>query len=481
MTDLAWAADPVVTDDGSPWDLLVVGGGTAGLVAAQTAAGFGARVLLVERHLTGGDCLWTGCVPSKSLLAAAHAAASARAASGLGVHVGEVEVDFAAVMRHVHDAISAIAPVDSPGRLREQGVRVARGDLRLTGPHSAEVEGAPVRFDQALLATGSAPIVPDLPGLPADHTSTSDTIWRLDALPERLLVVGGGPIGCELGQAFARLGSQVTLAESDARLVPRETTDAAELVRRALVDDGVDVRLDADASDVLAEGHFDHVLVAVGRRPRTAGIGLQAAGVEVDGHGYVVVDDHLRTTHPHVWAAGDVTGHPPFTHVAGVHGSLAASNAVLGLRRSVQPERVPRVTYTQPEVAAYGVSPDDARSDPGLTVRRTEHTEVDRAIAEGRTGGHSELVLDGKGRVVGASIVGPHAGEMLAEAVLAGQAGLRARTIAGAMHAYPTWADGVWKGALAQGRAELEAPAVAALTRTAAGLRRRWVRRTSRS
>ncbi|MGA8258054.1 MAG: FAD-dependent oxidoreductase [Nocardioides sp.] len=490
-TGPTWASDPLARNDGRPWDLLIVGGGTAGLVAAQTAAGFGARVLLVERERTGGDCLWTGCVPSKSLLAAAHVAAEARNGERLGVSVGSVSVDFDAVMAHVHDAIATIAPIDSPEHLREAGVSVAQATVRFTGRGRADVDGTEVRFDQALLATGSAPVVPDLPGLRDCDPLTSDTVWDLSELPSRLLVLGGGPIGCELGQALARLGSRVTVVEAGDRLLSRETAAASAAVLRSLEHDGVDVRVGVslERAEPYSGGliaHLDNgdhveadrVLVAVGRRPRTADLGLELLGVDLDDRGFVTVDARLRTSNPRVWAAGDLTGHPPFTHVAGVHGSLAASNAVLGLRRAVAPDLVPRVTYTQPEVAAFGLSPDDAPDDH--LVRTIEHTEVDRAVAEASTDGHSSLVFDGKGRVVGASIVGPRAGEMLAEAMLAGQGGERARTIAGAMHAYPAWSDGVWKAALAQARTDLDGPVVSRLTRTLARVRRGWVRRTGR-
>ncbi|WP_372729856.1 NAD(P)/FAD-dependent oxidoreductase [Nocardioides sp.] len=489
QTPAHWTSDPLTPPDARAWDLLIIGGGTAGLVAAHTAAGFGASVLLVEREHTGGDCLWTGCVPSKSLLAAAHVAAEARAASRLGVHVGELRVDFGAVMEHVRSAITTIAPVDSPEALRRAGARVAQGEVVLTGPSTAEVDGTAVHFRQALLATGSEPIVPGIPGLTEVDPLTSDSVWGLTELPASLLVLGGGAIGCELGQGFARLGSRVTVVEAEARLLGRESRAASAALANAFAADGIDVRTGvavtgvsttddgtrrvelADGSSVLVE----QVLVAIGRRPRTRHLGLTAAGVEVTDSGHVRVDERLRTTSPRIWAAGDLTSHPPFTHTAGSHGSLAASNAVLGLRRTVRPDLVPRVTYTQPEVAAFGPDVDDP--GPGRTVRRIPHTEVDRAVAEGRTDGYSALVLDAKGRVIGASIVGPRAGESLAEAVLAGHEAIRARGLAGSMHAYPTWSDGVWKAGLAQGRADLASPVVQRVTRGLAALRRQWTGR----
>lgn len=483
------ADDDLSAPDGDTWDLLVIGGGTAGIVAAKTAAGFGASVLLVERDRTGGDCLWTGCVPSKALLAAAHAAADARAAARLGVHVDGVRVDFAQVMAHVRHAITTIEPEDAPSALRAAGARVVHGTARLSGPHTAVVDGTTITFRQALLATGSAPSMPDIPGLGGSDPLTSDTIWQLDHLPERLLVLGGGSIGCELGQAFSRLGAKVTIAESAATILPGEDPQAGTLLRAALADDGVDVRTGArvtaverDPSGTLTVAiststvEVDTILVAVGRRPRTADLSLEQAGVDVDERGYVVVNDRLQTSNPRIWAAGDLTGYPQFTHTAGVHASTAASNAILGLRRTVDTATIPRVTFTQPEVASFGVSPQQAAA-AGLTVRDIGHEHVDRAIAEDLTRGITRLVLDRKGRVVGACIVGPRAGESLAELVLSARHGLRARDLAAAMHAYPTYGDGAWKAAIAQVQGGLTSPTVARATGVLGSIRRRWVSR----
>ncbi len=475
--------------DGTAWDLLVVGGGTAGIVAAKTAAGFGASVLLVERDRTGGDCLWTGCVPSKALLSAAHATADARAAARLGVHVDGVRVDFSQVMQHVRLAITAIEPEDSPAALRAAGARVVHGTARLSGLDTASVDGTTVRFRQALLAIGSAPLLPDIPGLAQARPLTSDTVWELTALPQRLLVLGGGSIGCELGQAFARLGSQVTIVESAPTLLPAEDPTAATMLLAAFVADGIAVHnggavtsvrggCGADVIVTFSNGtlRVDAVLVAVGRRPRTSDLDLEHANVNIDERGYVVVTDRLQTSNPRIWAAGDLTGHPQFTHTAGVHASTAASNAVLGLRRTVDTATIPRVTFTQPEIAAFGVRPDRAAAS-GLTVREVHHDHVDRAIAEDNTRGTTRLVTDHRGRLVGASIVGPRAGESLAELVLAARHGLRARDLAAAMHAYPTYSDGIWKAAIADVQHGLTRPAAAAVTRTLSAIRRRRVSR----
>jgi pyruvate/2-oxoglutarate dehydrogenase complex dihydrolipoamide dehydrogenase (E3) component len=381
-----------------------------------------------------------------------------RSAARLGVHVDGVRVDFAGVMAHVKGAMATIEPVDSAAALAEAGVAVRSGSARFTGPDAVEVDGERIAFRHALIATGSDPAVPPVPGL--DGALTSDTVWDLTELPRRLVVLGGGTIGCELGQAFARLGSTVTIVEMAQRLLPNEDAGAAAVVTDALRADGVTVRTGSrvEAADggsvVLAGGERvegDALLVALGRRPDTRGLDPAAAGVELTERGHVVVDAALRTTNPRVVAAGDVTGHPQFTHVAGVHGALAASNAVLGLRRKVDLRAIPKVTYTAPEVASVGAA-------EGRTVRVHDNAEVDRAIADGTTAGFTKLVLDRRGRLVGATVVGPRAGEVLAELTLAVRKRLPATTVAGTIHPYPTYGDAAWNAALGQTRAQLSGP-----------------------
>ena len=477
-------------DAADPWDLLVLGGGTAGIVGAKTAASLGARVLLVERDRTGGDCLWTGCVPSKSLLAAASAAADARAAPRLGVRVAAVDVDFAAVMEHVHAAIAAIEPDDSPQALKDAGVAVVTGTAAFTDSDCGQIDGRPVAFRAALLATGAAPVIPPIPGLTgADHL-TSDTVWSLAELPGRLVVLGGGPVGCELGQAFARLGAQVTLVDTAGRLLSREDPDASATVADALRRDGVRLCLGRQATSVHADGTggelrlddgatlpYDRLLVAVGRRARTDHLGCAAAGIDLTSDGTVIVDEQLRTTNPRIWAAGDVTGPPLFTHTAGVRGSLAATNAVLGLRRRVDPV-VPRVTYTSPEVAAVGVGTAEPLP-AGLRVLRWEHRHADRAVTEGHTDGFTALVVDRRGRILGATVVGPRAGETLGELTLAVRHGLTTRDLAGTTHPYPTYNDAAWNSALADAGARLRRPPARPVLRAAARLHRAWLARTA--
>lgn len=494
MTGLEqWSSDDVMRPDRQPWDLLVIGGGTAGLVAAQTAARLGASVLMIERERTGGDCLWTGCVPSKALLAAAHAAADARDAARYGVRVGEVQIDFAAVMLHVHHAIAAIEHKDTPVQVRGTGARVAQGEAVFTGEDRIEftpVQSAgsqTVRFRHCVIATGSTPSMPPIPGLSEVGALTSETIWGLTELPARLLVIGGGSIGCELGQAFARLGSQVSLVESASRLLGPEDEHSAKFVHDALLRDGVRVLTGANLARFESSDHsggrahlgdgskveFDVVLVATGRTPRTMGLGVASAGVDLDARGHVQVDRHLRTSNPRIYAAGDVTPNPKFTHVAGVHGSLAGSNAVLGLLRSIDTAAPPRVTFTQPELAAFGVKPSEAAEDDSMTVHMITHDEVDRAVAEQRTDGLTQVVLDKNGKIVGASIVSPRAGESLAELLLAAKGGLTAQDVAGAIHPYPTFSDGVWDAAIAHLRGKLDSVAVKRATGLLAAIQRR--------
>ncbi|UTT61879.1 dihydrolipoyl dehydrogenase family protein [Microcella humidisoli] len=477
-------------------DLLVIGGGTAGLVAAKTAARFGTSTLLVEAHRMGGDCLWTGCVPSKSLIAAADTAARARSGAQLGVHADDVRVDFAAVMRHVHAAIHEIEPADSAEVVEATGARVIMGRARFTSARTAVIEPVDgtatvaVRFRQAIIATGSAPEVPALPGIDGVEVLTSDDVWQLTEQPERLAVLGAGAIGSELSQAFARLGTHVTLVQRNARVLPKEDPDASTLVAAALTRDGVDVRVGTTVERVeagtdgrsgtlhLSDGTavaFDRVLVALGRRPRIEGLGLEATGVRLDDRGYVAVDTSLRTSDRRIWSAGDVSGLPQFTHIAGVNGSLAATNAALGLRRRVDADAVPRVTFTHPEVAAVGLAPADAAA-AGCAVREVLHEHTDRAIAEDEMAGFTRIVVDTKGRVRGAVIVGPRAGESIGEAALAVRQGITTSAIASTTHPYPTYSDAFWNAAIADVRVRLERGAVARAIRMLA----RWRRFTTR-
>jgi len=474
-------------------EFLVIGGGTAGLVGAKTAAGLGANVVLVERDRPGGDCLWTGCIPSKSLIAAASAAAQARRASSIGVHVDGVRVDFGEVMAHVHRAIRTIEPTDSFAALRASGIDVIAGDATFASHDTVRVGGELIRFRQALIATGAAPALPDIRGLSGVAALTSDNVWELAERPDRLVVVGGGPIGCELGQAFARLGSRVTIVTRGSRLLSREDPEAAECIRVAMATDGVDVMTGATVVRAESAGPagagagtlwledgrdlpFDAVLVATGRAPRTPGLNLEAAGVATDARGRIVVDGHLRTANPNVWAAGDVTGVSHHTHTAGVHGSLAASNAVLGVRRTAGVAAVPCVTFTSPELAAVGASTDPAQTAPGSRLLTWHHAELDRAITGAETNGLTRLVVAGDGTIAGATVVGPRAGETLGELSVAVRRGLRPRDLVSVIHAYPTYNDAVWNVAIADLRHDHSTGATGHAIQLLHVLRRVWLR-----
>jgi pyruvate/2-oxoglutarate dehydrogenase complex dihydrolipoamide dehydrogenase (E3) component len=470
------------------YDLVVLGGGTAGLTAAVGAASQGARTLLLERDRTGGDCLWTGCVPSKALLAVAARAQAVRTGGSLGVHGGGVTVDFAAVMSHVKRAVATIAPHDSPERLRREGVEVVRGTGTFTGPDRVEVAGRSVRFRNAMIATGASPLVPSIPGLREAEPLTSDTLWDLIELPRRLVVLGGGPIGAELGQAFARLGTRVTIVEMADGLLPREEPGAQELVAAALVADGVDVRVGTTAVRVHQDGGsarlvaerggqeetigYDELLVAVGRRPNVEAIGLEAAGVDLDARGAVAVDARLRTSNPRIYAGGDVTMLLPFTHTASAHGATVVKNALFGLRRPVDHERIPWVTFTSPEVARVGLSVAEAddRFGARARIRTAHHEHLDRAVTGGEIDGFATLVGDPKGRIVGATVVGPRAGETIGEVVAWMANGAKLSTIVRTTHAYPTWNEDLAAASLQDLQASLAH--VRPLTRMLLWLRR---------
>ncbi|MPZ83205.1 MAG: FAD-dependent oxidoreductase [Actinophytocola sp.] len=472
------------------YDLAIVGGGTAGIIAATTAGRLGARVVLVERDRTGGDCLWTGCVPSKSLIAAAHAAHGMRTAGRFGITPVEPQVDFSAVMAHVQAAIKRIEPVDSPAALTDAGAEVIGGTAIFTGPDELRVDGRSLLFRHALIATGSTPALPPVPGLAEAEPLTSDTTWDLAELPARLAVLGGGPIGCELGQAFARLGADVTIIEATERLIPKEEPHAAIALSAALSAEGIDVLTSTTVTKATRQakgvrldlaGHngsrvidVDRVLVATGRRPRTDGLGLAEAGVRLDERGYVVTDAKLRTGNRRIYAAGDVTGTLPFTHVAGMHGSIAATNALLAPVRRIDHERIPWVTFTDPEIAHVGLTEDQARQRYGdeVRIRLLRHEHVDRAITEGDTDGSTHIVLDAKGLVLGATIVAPRAGEMIAELTALLARGGRLRDLASVVHPYPAWSDGVWNAAVAEANDALRSPAMRRLTGALLRLRR---------
>ena len=445
-------------------NLVVIGAGSAGLVAAYIAAALKAKVTLIERARMGGDCLNTGCVPSKALIRSARLLADIARSADLGVPGAHAEVDFAAVMERVQRVIGEVAPHDSVARYRELGVDVVHGDARITTPWEVEIaldDGSMQRTStrSIIVATGAEPVVPDIAGIETSGYFTSETIWSLRALPARLVVLGGGPIGAELAQAFSRLGSKVTIVESGAQLLSREDDDVGALLARLFAADGIDLRLGHQAvrfesiggeRQLVAEHGgrevrlpFDAVLVAVGRRARMKGFGLEALGIDCDKT--VEADDFLRTSLPNIYVAGDVAGPWQFTHTAAYQAWYAAVNALFdpfwSLRISARV--IPAATFTEPEVARVGLNEREAKEhNIEYEVTRYALADLDRAIADSATEGFVKLLTPpGKDKILGVTIVGADAGNLIAEYVLAMKHGLGLGKVLGTIHIYPTMAE----------------------------------------
>lgn len=457
-------------------NLVVIGGGSAGLVAAYIAAALRARVTLVEKGRMGGDCLNTGCVPSKALLRAARLAAEIRGAGEYGLRVAPPEVDFAAVMERVQRVVRAVAPHDSVERYTALGVECLRGTAKITSPWTVQIDGGRTLTTRAIvIAAGARPLVPPLPGLERTEVLTSDNVWELRALPRRLLVLGGGPVGCELAQAFARLGSQVTLVEMQERLLPREDPDASELLARRFAEEGIALHtghraLRVEAGPVLvcqAVGGerrlaFDRLLCALGRAPSTAGYGLEELGIPASAARTVQTNEFLQTVYPNIYACGDVAGPWQFTHTASHQAWYAAVNALFApwRRLRVDASVIPWATFTDPEVARVGLNESEAAAR-GVACETTVYrlADLDRAIAEGRTEGVVKvLTAPGSDRVLGATIVGERAGELIAEFVAAMKHRIGLKRILGTIHVYPTFTEankqaaGAWRRARAPQR-----------------------------
>ena len=440
-------------------NLVVLGAGSAGLVSALIAATVKAKVTLIERHRMGGDCLNTGCVPSKSLLRSAKMLSYVARAREFGLKNAHAEFDFADVMERVQGVIRAIEPNDSVERYSGLGVDCIMGDATITSPYTVAVNGSEIATRNIVIATGGTPFVPPIPGLADAPCYTSDTIWNLRALPDRFVVLGGGPIGSELAQAFCRFGAAVTQVEQAPRLLMREDADVGETLRGQFVDDGVRLltghralRVESDGSDhalVCADEHgnevsapFDALLVAVGRQPNTEGLGLDAVGVATDERGGVEVDEFLRTSVPTIYACGDVIGPYQFTHTASHEAWYASVNSLFGLfkRFKVDYSVVPWTTFTDPEVARVGLNEQDAELQ-GIDVEVTRYNfdELDRALADGEGRGFIKVLTPpGKDRILGATIVGHHAGDLLSEFITAMKWGLGLKKIMSTIHVYPT-------------------------------------------
>jgi pyruvate/2-oxoglutarate dehydrogenase complex dihydrolipoamide dehydrogenase (E3) component len=446
------------------YHLVVIGGGTAGLVSAAGAAGLGAKVALIESHLMGGDCLNFGCVPSKAVIRAARAWHDARHGSRFGAPVAEGEGDFAAVMERMRKLRADISKHDSAERFRGLGVDVYLGEGRFVAEDAIEVGGQRLDFRRAVVATGGKPFVPPIPGLQELQPLTNESIFSLTECPRRLVVIGAGPIGCELAQSFARLGSEVHLIDMAPQILPREDDDAAKVVQAALEREGVVlhlgakvekaekgggklVHLDRDGRKTLVEG--DEILVAVGRKPNVDGLGLEAAGIDHDRRG-VTVDDHLRTTNKRVFACGDVASAFQFTHTADAQARIVLRNALFPLGRAKNSDLViPWCTYTSPEIAHVGLYAGEAEEKGyGVETITIPLADCDRAILDGETEGFLRIHLKkGSDRILGATFVAEHAGESISELTLAITAEIGLEKLASTIHPYPTQAEAIKKAA----------------------------------
>jgi pyruvate/2-oxoglutarate dehydrogenase complex dihydrolipoamide dehydrogenase (E3) component len=461
------------------YNMVVIGAGTAGLIIAAGAAGLGAKVALIERELMGGDCLNAGCVPSKALLRSARAAAEARRASAFGATAHGGAADFAAVMERMRRLRAELSAKDSAARYRAMGVDVFIGEGRFAGPDTIEVDGRKLRFARAAIATGTRAAAPPISGLEDAGYLTNETVFGLTAMPPRLIVIGGGPAGCELAQAFARLGSRVAIVEMAPSILPAEDRDAAAIVRSALAHDGVELHEGARIAGVSAKGgakivriegggqrreiEADEILAAAGRTPVVDGLNLEAAGVQYDRHAGIKVNDRLQTTNPRIYAAGDVASRYRFTHVADATARIVIRNALFLGRQRASALTIPWCTYTDPEVAHVGMSEEQARGCGARTFLQPM-AEVDRAVIDGDTEGLVKVHAAASGRILGATIVARHAGEMIAELTLAMTGGIGLETIAQTIHPYPTQSEAIRKIADAYNRARLT-PRVSALFR----------------
>ncbi|HVN29041.1 MAG TPA: mercuric reductase [Candidatus Binataceae bacterium] len=455
------------------YNMVVIGAGTAGLVTAAGAAGLGAKVALIERDMMGGDCLNFGCVPSKALIVAARVAASARDAQRFGVIVPEVRVDFPAVMARMRAIRADLAKLDSAARFKSLGVDVFRGEARFTSRDSIEVQGATLHFKRATVATGARATAPPIPGLTDAGFLTNETVFNLTELPRRMVVIGAGPLGCELAQAFHRLGAQVTLLEAMPQILTREDQDAAKIVESALIRDGIRIVVNAKIVRVEKRGAekvfslvtdagpeeiaTDEILIGAGRAPNVEGLNLEAAGIEYDRERGIKVNDYLQTANPHVYAIGDVASPYKFTHVADEQARIAIRNALFFGRAKASALIIPWCTYTDPEIAHVGMYQHEAEKK-GIRVASfvQELAEADRAVLDGETDGFAKVLVEqGSDKILGATIVASHAGDLISEVTTAMKAGLGLGAIANVIHPYPTQAAAIKKAGDAYNRTRL--------------------------
>ncbi|MGP0566785.1 MULTISPECIES: dihydrolipoyl dehydrogenase [unclassified Nitrospina] len=456
------------------YNLIVIGGGSAGLVSAYIGSVLKAKVALIEKHKMGGDCLNTGCVPSKALIRSGKILSYIQRHEKFGLKSATADFDFADIMERVQAVISKIEPHDSIERYTRLGVDCFTGEARIRSPHEVEVNGKILTTKNIIIATGARPAVPPIPGLDQVEPLTSDTLWNLRELPKRLLVAGGGPIGSELAQAFARVGSRVTQVEMLPDILSREDEEVSRIVREKFMAEGIDVRVNTRCKEVVKEGgrtfmrvetrngtediEFDRVLVAVGRAANAKGFGLEEIGVKLGPRGTVEVDDYLRTpAHKNIYACGDVAGPYQFTHTAAHQAWYCAVNALFSpfKKFKVDYRVIPWCTFTDPEVARVGLNEMEAK-EKNIPYEVTTYgiDDLDRAIADSEDHGFVKvLTVPGKDRILGVTIVGFHAGDLIAEYVLAMKHGLGLNKILGTIHIYPTMAEankfaaGVWKQA----------------------------------
>jgi pyruvate/2-oxoglutarate dehydrogenase complex dihydrolipoamide dehydrogenase (E3) component/uncharacterized membrane protein YdjX (TVP38/TMEM64 family) len=459
-------------------NLIVIGAGSAGLVSAYIAAAVKAKVTLIEKQRMGGDCLYTGCVPSKALIRSAKLLSHIRRASEFGIKRADADFDFADVMERVQRVVRTIEPHDSVERYTKLGVECISGEAKITSPYSVTVNGQTLTTRAIVIAAGARPAVPPIPGLEEIGYFTSDTLWDLRTLPARLVVLGGGPIGCELVQCFARFGSKVTQVEMLPRLLIREDAEISELIQQRFTQEGIDVRLNHRAKHILVgnggkilvcehEGKevrivFDEILVAVGRVANTAGYGLEELGISVSKSKTVETNEYLQTLYPNIYACGDVAGPFQFTHTASHQAWYAAVNALFGRFRKFKADYsvIPWATFTDPEVARVGLNEQEAK-EKSVACEVTNYCldESDRAIADGEAHGFVKvLTVPGKDKILGVTIVGEHAGDLIAEYIAAMRHGIGLNKILGTIHIYPTLAEankaaaGAWKRAHAPER-----------------------------
>jgi len=454
-------------------NLIVIGAGSAGLVSSLIAAAVNAKVTLIEKHKMGGDCLNTGCVPSKALIKSAKVASLIRRADDFGIKVTESKVDFPAVMERIQTVIKEIEPHDSVERFEGLGVECIVGNATITSPWSVEVNGNTLTTKNIIIATGAGPFIPPIKGIENIAYLTSDNLWEIREQPKKLLVLGGGPIGCELTQAFARLGSSVTQVEMASRIMAREDEDVSELITAKFINEGVDIRTRHKAKEFIIkenkkllicehEGQdvqieFDHVLVAVGRKANTSGFGLEELGVALNENKTIKVNEYLQTSISSIYACGDVAGPFQFTHTAAHQAWYASVNSLFGRFKRFKADYsvIPWATFTDPEVARVGLNEQEAnRQNIPYETSLYQLDDLDRALTEGETEGFIKvLTIPGKDKILGATIVGVHAGELITEYITAMKNKTGLNTLLGTIHIYPTlseankYAAGVWKKA----------------------------------